>query len=109
MGPSEVVTQAARDSVRQIDQIHQDIVLKAQCWRGIKFSVAETLPELEAHPNSGSVADDLQKQRDWRNRKWEKIKAAKEREDAEKQEHRQWQHSDVHGQKRKHDDLSGPG
>lgn len=90
-------------------QEHQDIILKAECWRGIKFSVAKELPELELHPNAGgSVQDDLRKQSEWRARKWDKIKGYKAREAQDKQQRSQWNGSDQ-GWKRKYDDPAGPG
>jgi ATP-dependent RNA helicase DDX21 len=91
-------------------QEHQETVLKAPSWKGIKFSVAKELPELETHPNQGaSVEDDLRKQRDWRAKKWEKIKGAKARESSDRQDRAQWQGNDSHGTKRKHDDVDGSG
>jgi ATP-dependent RNA helicase DDX21 len=79
----------------------QDKVLNAATCKGIKFSIATELPELESHPNQGGIADDMQRQKDWRARKWEKIRGSKEREATEKR-------NGFEG-KRKYDDWSGPG
>eukprot|EP00928_Gymnodinium_smaydae_P052934 TRINITY_DN37051_c0_g1_i1.p1 TRINITY_DN37051_c0_g1~~TRINITY_DN37051_c0_g1_i1.p1 ORF type:complete len:743 (-),score=216.29 TRINITY_DN37051_c0_g1_i1:238-2466(-) len=51
-------------------------VLKAELWKGTKLSVAEELPELEAH-ESTSLADDIQQHREQQQRHWERIKGKK--------------------------------
>jgi ATP-dependent RNA helicase DDX21 len=87
----------------------QEKVLNAECWRGIKFSLAKELPELQPHPRQGSsVEDDLQKQRDWKKKKWEKIKGHKDKENSERQERAQWKEAD-RGQKRKFEEMDGAG
>jgi hypothetical protein len=84
-------------------QEHQEKVLKAETWRGIKFVVATELPDLEAHPSQGgSVHDDAKKQAEFQRRKWEKIKGAKA---AEKRDRAQWSNEDARGQKRKFDEA----
>merc|ERR1719171_1682917 len=72
-------------------QDHVEKVLAAEAWKGIKFSVAKELPELEPHPGQGnSISDDLEAQRAAKQKRWDKIKNRRSAEADEKQERRQW-------------------
>jgi len=85
------VVKGRRAAIFDCPQEHVPKVLNAQCWRGIKFSVATELPELEPHPNhqGNSVEDDMRQHADSQKRRWEKIKGYRSREAAEKQERRE--------------------
>mmetsp|Transcript_84627 Transcript_84627/g.238032 ORF Transcript_84627/g.238032 Transcript_84627/m.238032 type:complete len:693 (-) Transcript_84627:113-2191(-) len=80
-------------------------VLKCECWKGVKFSLATELPELERHPNEGgSMEDDMRSHREAQSRKWDKIKNYKSKEAAEKNERRE-----MHGDKGKGKGKGGGG
>eukprot|EP00443_Scrippsiella_acuminata_P021586 CAMPEP_0115172046 /NCGR_PEP_ID=MMETSP0270-20121206/2615_1 /TAXON_ID=71861 /ORGANISM="Scrippsiella trochoidea, Strain CCMP3099" /LENGTH=710 /DNA_ID=CAMNT_0002584829 /DNA_START=39 /DNA_END=2168 /DNA_ORIENTATION=+ len=101
-----MVVKGRRAAIFDCPQDDVQKVLKAECWRGIKFSVAMELPELEPHPGQ-SGEDDWKTHAESQKRRWEKIKNFRAKEAAEKQERREF--NAERGVKRKFDDTEDAG
>merc|ERR1719296_18496 len=73
-------------AIFDVPQAMVDQVIKAETWKGVKFSVATELPDLQANrPGGFSAGDDEQQFADNQKRRWDKINSYRQRESEQKQ------------------------